>query len=110
MVVNGEAVASQAIVADGTTRELSFRVPIRDSSWIALRILGSAHTNPVFVLIGERPIRAARRSAEWCLRAVDQCWSQKSGRLSGALRDEADDAYEHARRRYRQILAESDVD
>ena len=34
-------------------------------------------TNPVFVLVGEKPIRASRRSAEWCLKGVDQCWSQK---------------------------------
>ena len=33
----------------------------------------SAHTNPVFVIVGDQPIRASRRSAEWCLRGVDQC-------------------------------------
>ncbi len=109
-VVNGRPVASTRVLADGTLRDVALDVPMDRSSWITLRILGSAHTNPIFVLIGERPIRASRRSAEWCLRAVDQCWSEKSRRLRGAVREQADRAYEHARSRYRQILAESEVD
>ena len=102
--------SSTRVVADGALHDVAFDVPVDGSSWIALRVLGSAHTNPIFVLIGERPIRASRRSAEWCLRAVDQCWSQKSRRLGGALRDEVAGAYEHARSRYGQILTESEVD
>jgi hypothetical protein len=31
------------------------------------------HTNPIFVVVGGQPIRASRKSAEWCLKAVDQC-------------------------------------
>lgn len=77
---------------------------------MALRILGSAHTNPIFVRVGDRQIRASKRSAEWCLKAVDQCWSQKSRRISALERDESQRAYEHARVRYRQILLESDAD
>lgn len=76
VVVNGHVVARQEIVADGALRPVAFEVPIEQSSWIALRILPS-HTNPIFVLVGEKLIRASRKSAEWCLRAVDQCWSQK---------------------------------
>jgi hypothetical protein len=110
VVVNGRPVSSTRVLADGDQRDVAFDVQVGRSSWIALRILGSAHTNPVFVLTGGRPIRASRRSADWCLRAVDQCWSQKSRRLRGAVRDQAHLAYEHARRRYRQILSESDVD
>jgi hypothetical protein len=34
---------------------------------VACRILPSSHTNPIFVLVGEQPIRAYRRSVEWCL-------------------------------------------
>ena len=108
--MNGRPVASTRVVADGTLQDIAFDVPVDRSSWIALRILGSAHTNPIFLLVDGRPIRASRRSAEWCLRAVDQCWSQKSRRLGGAVRNQADRAYEHARTRYRQILAESDVE
>jgi hypothetical protein len=61
-------------------------------------------------MVGDRSIRASRRSAEWCLKAVDQCWSQKSRRLSGADRDAAQGAYEHARARYRKILSECEID
>jgi hypothetical protein len=110
VVLNGRPVLRQLLPADGTPRDLTFDVPIERSSWIALRILGSAHTNPVFVVVGGRPIRASKRSAEWCLKAVDQCASQKIPRMRFAERESAERAYEHARTRYRQILAESDAD
>jgi hypothetical protein len=110
VVVNGRPVASRRLMADGTVHDLAFDVAIDRSSWIALRILGSAHTNPIFVLVGGRPIRASRRSAEWCLKAVDQCWSQKSRRMGGTAREAAVVAYDHSRARYRQILSECDVD
>src|SRR5687767_6482078 len=109
-IVNGYPVASQRLTADGSLRDLSFEIPIQRSSWIALRILGSAHTNPIFVLVGERPIRASKKSAEWCLKAVDQCWSQKSPRISQVERPAAQRAYDHARQKYRLILSESDAD
>ena len=101
---------SRRLVADGTVHDFAFDVALDRSSWIALRILGSAHTNPIFVLVGGRPIRASRRSAEWCLKAVDQCWSQKSRRMGGTAREAALDAYDHARARYRQILSEREVE
>jgi hypothetical protein len=109
-IVNGHPLASQRLTADGHLRDLVFDIPVQRSSWIALRILGSAHTNPIFVVVGERPIRASKRSAEWCLKGVDQCWSQKSPRISSAERPVAQRAYDHARQRYKQILSESDED
>ena len=51
-----------------------------------------------------------RRSAEWCLKAVEQCWTQKAPKISAAERPAAEGAYNHARRVYRQIIAESDID
>ena len=110
VVVNGRPLASRRLVADGTVHDFAFDVAIDRSSWIALRILGSAHTNPIFVLVGGRPIRASRRSAEWCVKAVDQCWSQKSRRMGGSAREAAVVAYDQARARYRQILSECEVD
>jgi hypothetical protein len=109
-VVNGRPVVSTRVVADGITRDIALDIPVDRSSWIALRVLGSAHTNPMFVLVGQRPVRASKRSAEWCLKAVDQCWSQKSGRMRAAEREAGQRAYEHARGRYRQILSECDVE
>ena len=110
LIQNGRPVASQRIRADGVLRDISFDTRIERSAWLALRIMGSAHTNPIFVLVSGRPIRASRRSAEWCLQAVDQCWSQKMGRIRARERDAAQRAYEQARVRYRQIVSQSDVE
>jgi hypothetical protein len=110
LIVNGRPVAEKKIVADGAMRDLAFDIKIERSSWVALRIPASSHTNPIFVVVGDKPIRASRRSAEWCLKAVDQCWSQKAPRISAKERDEAAKAYEHARQVYHRILAESEVD
>ena len=106
IVVNGKAVAHQALIADGQVRELKFQVPVSESSWIAARILPAAHTNPTFALVGGKPIRASRQSAEWCLNAVNQCWTQKSPRISVSELGEAKKAYDHAREVYRQLIQE----
>jgi hypothetical protein len=107
LVVNGMPVATQKLVADGTMRTLTFEVAIDRSSWIAARILPSSHTNPVFTTVEGKPIRASRRSAEWCLNAVNQCWTQKSARIRAGELDEARQAYDHARQVYRQRVGES---
>ena len=107
LIVNGQVAGRKTVLADGQIRPLSFDVPIQRSSWVAVRARAAAHTNPVFVLVGEQPIRASRRSARWCLAAVDQCWSQKAPRIREAEREEARRAYEHARAVYRQRLAET---
>ena len=109
-IVNGRPAATQRITADGSVQDVRLDVPVDRSGWVALRIKGSAHTNPIFVPIAGRPVRASRRSAAWCLAAVDQCWSQKGPRIRSREREAAARAYEHARQRYRAILAESDAD
>ncbi|HEX8147716.1 MAG TPA: CehA/McbA family metallohydrolase, partial [Pyrinomonadaceae bacterium] len=110
VVVNGRVVAGRNVLADGSPREVSFEVNVERSAWVALRILPSSHTNPVFVVVGGKPVRASRRSAEWCLKAVDQCWTQKAPQISERERPDAERAYEHARRVYRKIAEECDVD
>jgi hypothetical protein len=107
IVVNGQAIARKAVAADGVARDLAFDVPLQASSWIAARVLGAAHTNPIFVTVDGRPIRASRRSAEWCLAAVDQCWLQKAPQIRPEERDEAARAYDHAREVYRRLVRES---
>ncbi len=106
VVVNGEPVRElrQEIVADGTLRELNFDVPIARSSWVALRVLGSSHTNPIFVLVGDQPIRASRRSAQWCIDAVNQCWKSKNASIREWEKDAAKHAYDDARKTYEAIL------
>lgn len=107
IIVNGVATVTHTVVADGAPRQISLDVPIEKSSWVAARIFPSSHTNPVFVIVGEKPIRASRASAAWCLAAVNQCWTQKSARISPKEIDEARAAYEAARQAYRRIIDES---
>ena len=109
-IVNGRPVGSRRVRADGTLREVQFEVPLERSGWVALRMPGSAHTNPIFVTVAGRPIRASRKSASWCLAAVDQCWSEKGPGIRARERDAASRAYDHARERYRAIAAESEDD
>ena len=110
IVVNGKLAASQKLLADGTPREMKFEIPIKASSWVAARIVPAAHTNPVFAIVDGKPIRASRRSAEWALKSVNQCWTQKSGQISKAEIGEAKAAYDHAREVYQQLIHESPAD
>jgi hypothetical protein len=106
LIVNGYPVARQEIDADGAIRDIAFETHIDKSSWMALRILASSHTNPIFVLIGGKPIRASRRSAQWCADGVDRCWEQKQRFIKADEMADAKAAYEHARTVYRQLIAE----
>ena len=108
LVVNGEAVEKQDIEADGSIQQLKFQHTLSQSGWIALRIFGTSHTNPIFVEIDGKPIRANKRSAQWCLDAVDVCWDAKKNQIRESERPEAEAAYDVARRVYAQILRESE--
>lgn len=106
VIMNGETVARKTITADGQINSVSFDVPVRQSCWVALRIRASSHTNPVFVIVDHKPIRV-RRSIEWCLKGVDQCWLQKEKLIDPREHADGVAAYEHAREVYRARLAES---
>jgi hypothetical protein len=108
-LVNGKPVGRAEIQADGSMREVSFDVPIEHSSWVALRILPSSHTNPIFVIVNERPIRS-RKSIQWCMKGVDQCWSQKERFIKREEMDLAKQVYQHARDSYAARLAEAAID
>jgi hypothetical protein len=110
VVVNGVAVASQEIVADGVEHEVTFRVPVKDSSWLCLRVLPSSHTNPVWVVVGDKPVRPSRRSAEWCEKAVAKCWEQKKKSIRSSEQNDAKAAFDRAAAEYRRIAAECPYD
>jgi hypothetical protein len=110
VIVNGYPVARKEIVADGKTQSLEFDVKIKHSSWIAVRVFPSVHTNPIFVEVGGKPIRASRRSAEWCRKAVDVCWDAKKPRIRESERATASAAYEKARKVYDRIQKQSVVE
>jgi hypothetical protein len=107
LVVNGQPVVTKLIEADGRVTELEFDYTPDRSSWVAVRIFPAAHTNPVFVEVDGQPIRASKSSAQWCLKAVDQCWSQKIKGIRPAEQAEAKAAYDVARQAYARILAEA---
>ncbi len=106
LIVNGHSVARREIVADGELREITFDTVIDKSSWVALRILPSSHTNPVFVTVGDQPIRASRKSAEWCLAGVAKCKEQKRRFIRDDEIQDFEDAYEHAREVYKRLIRE----
>jgi hypothetical protein len=107
IVVNGKVLAKRNLVADGRVNDVEFDVPVSESSWIAARVLPAAHTNPIFALVRGKPVRASKRSAEWCLDAVNQCWTQKAPRIASGDLGQAKAAYDHAREVYRRLIAES---
>lgn len=108
LVMNGKPVARKNVVADGNIREVEFDVPVEKSSWIAVRILGSSHSNPVFVVVAGKRINASRESAQWCLAAVNQCWTQKAPKISQKELPDARAAYDHARAVYSKLIDESE--
>jgi hypothetical protein len=106
VIVNGYPVARKEIEADGDLADISFDVPIEKSSWVALRILPSAHTNPIFIEVAGQPIRASAKSAEWCLAGVKQCRTQKLRFMGQNEIADFHAAYDHAERTYTRLIEE----
>ena len=105
LIVNGQSVASKDIPADGSWKNIKFNYQLKHSSWVALRVYPSSHTNPIFVIVDEKPIHI-KTSATWCREAVDQCWKMKKGNIRSREKKDAEAAYDHARRTYDKIIAE----
>jgi hypothetical protein len=106
LIVNGRAVDTVEITADGQWKDIRFNYTINGSSWIALRLYPSSHTNPVFVLLDNQPIHELK-SAEWCRQAVDQCWKMKQGNIRSGERADAEAMYNKARQVYDSIISAS---
>ena len=110
LIVNGYAVDKRLIEADGRIEDVEFDFTPQRSSWIALRVWPAAHTNPIFVEVDGKPIRASKRSAQWCVDAVDRCWASKSPLIRASEQKTARAAYDHATAVYRKILLEAHDD
>jgi len=106
LVVNGQVEDARPVLADGKPRAVQFVASIAQSSWIALRILSSSHTHPIFVQVARRPIRASKRSAQWNRACVDKIWEVKSPFIRDIERAAAAEAFDHARATYEQIIEE----
>jgi hypothetical protein len=109
LIVNGEAVDTTEIVADGGWKNVQFQYPLKGSSWVALRVYPSAHSNPVFVILNNKPI-AVRKSAEWCRQVVDQCWKMKETNIDPKERAAAAEAYHKARTVYEEVIKKATID
>jgi len=106
LIVNGCVADKATLIADGKPRTIGFKTPIHRSSWVALRIFPSSHTHPVFAIIDAKPIRASKRSAQWCRACVDKVWEVKSPFIREIEKPAAVEAFDHARTVYEAIAIE----
>lgn len=109
IVRNGQVVAKAEVPADGKIHEVEFEIPVDQSSWIALRQFPQLHTNPVNVLINEKPIRASAESARWCAESIRVLWQNRQRFIVKEEQPAALEAYQRAIKRYEEIAKESPV-
>ena len=57
--------------------------------------------------MADKPIRASKRSAQWCIQSVDKCWEMKGKAIRETEKPAAKEAYAAAKRAYEAILKES---
>jgi hypothetical protein len=107
LVVNGKVVASKDIPADDKEHDVAFDVQVDKSSWIAIRHFPQMHTNPVNVIVGGKPIRASKASAQWCIGAIEQLWRVRGPGIKADERDEAEKTFKKALDIYKKIVEES---
>ncbi|KAA0137960.1 hypothetical protein FYZ48_14915 [Gimesia chilikensis] len=100
IVRNGEVVARKKVPADGQVHDLKFTVPVLQSSWIALRQFPQLHTNPVNVIVDQRPIRASRESALWCAETIKLLWKNRHQKIADRERPAAEETYQRAIQSY----------
>lgn len=109
IVVNGQPVDSKTININEPLVDLNFDIDIDQSSWVAARIFPSAHTNPVWVTVGDKPVRASKRSVEWLIKGVEKCWESKKPTYDEDEMQDAIAAYDHARVTYNNILLQTNT-
>jgi hypothetical protein len=107
LVVNGKVVQSKDIPADDKEHDVAFEVQVDKSSWIAIRHYPQMHTNPVNVIVGGKPIRASKASAQWCIGMIEQLWRVRGPGIKDDERPEAEKTFKKALEIYKKIVAES---
>jgi hypothetical protein len=108
LVVNGQVVETKKVPADGKLHNVSFTIKPQKSSWVAVRSFPQMHTNPVFVTVGGKPIRASRDSAKWCVGVIEQLWKVRANDIRPEERGEAERTFQKAIAMYRQIAEEAE--
>jgi len=107
LIVNGLPVATRELPADDQVYEITFTADIARSSWVAVRQFPQMHTNPVSVIIADKPIRASKQSAQWCIARIEQLWRVREKNIALAEREETKRTFEEAKEIYRRIAAEA---
>jgi hypothetical protein len=107
LIVNGIPVDTVQIEADGTMKHLNFNYRFQNSAWAAIRVYPSSHTNPFFVKVAGKPV-IIKKSAEWCRKAVDQCWLMKRTKIRKEELPAAEAAYKQARQVYDELVKQAD--
>ena len=124
LIFKGDVIETMSLEGDRTRLDLRREVTVDQSGWFHLRVEGlreerypldaafaQAFTNPVWVLIGDRPVRDAE-SARYCLRWIDKLQEMADewpGWRSAKEREHVYRQFEEARRLYRQFENEARV-
>ncbi|MEP7110765.1 MAG: CehA/McbA family metallohydrolase, partial [Ferruginibacter sp.] len=103
LIANGMPVDSVEIIADGRVTDIEFNYRPSKSVWVALRILGSSHSNPIFVIVDGKQI-IEKRSAEWCLATLERTWKLREPNIRPEEKREAIIAYSGARSFYTNLM------
>jgi hypothetical protein len=82
--------------ANGEPQTIAFRTFIQRSSWVALRIFPTCHSNPVYLQVAQRKIRVSRQSADWCVQCINAAWRHLGGRIARRDQQDAELAKKHA--------------
>jgi hypothetical protein len=108
VIVNGKPVASQQILADGSVQRIKMDIQMRRSGWVALRLMGAGHSNPIYVLVNNQPIRGSRSSVEWSLQALTRAYQASSVGWNPSVAALAASAYDYAFAVYDRRLRETE--
>ena len=100
-------VQSKDVPADDQTHDVTFDLPVEQSSWVAIRHFPQMHTNPVNVIVGGKPIRASRASARWCTGTIEQLWKVRGPGIKAEERAEAEKTFQKALEIYKKIAEEA---
>ncbi len=107
IVAGGKVVAKQTVPADGKLHDLKFQIDVDQSTWIALRQFPELHTNPVNVIVADKPIRVSKNSACWCAETIKLLWKNRHTKIAPPEREAAHQAYQRAIKTYERLAAES---
>ena len=74
---------------------------------MAVRIFPSCHSNPIYISVKNKPVRASRQSAQWCIDCIQAAWSHLGPRIAQQHQAEAIAAKDHALATFQRILNET---